>query len=175
MTTRALIKILIAIAFVLLASRKGFSQFAAAQVGVDGLTCSQCTRSVEMSLLKLDFIKDVKMDLESTVGKIIFKEGAGINFHKIAKAVTDAGFSVRFLKALYTFSNLENTTSIKLVNVTEPFYILNDTGTKLSGTIQLMFLGKQFMPWQEFSKWKKAIKRNFGEISKDSYYVTTRG
>ena len=175
MKTRSFTKIFLAIAFVVLSNRKGFSQFAAAQVGVDGLTCSQCTRSVEMSLLKLDFIKDVKMDLESTVGKIIFKEGAEISFHKIAKAVTDAGFSVRFLKAIYTFNNLENVTNIKLVNVTEPFYILNDAGTKLSGTIQLMFLGKQFMPGQEFSKWKKAIKRNFGEISKDSYYVTTQG
>lgn len=160
------------IAFVWLCNYKSFSQFVIAQIGVDGLTCSQCTRSVEMSLLKLDFIKDVKMDLESTVGKLLFKEGAEISFNKIAKAVTDAGFSVRFLKAIYTFNNVENATNIKLLNVKEPFYILNDAGTKLSGAIQLLLLGKQFMPKQEFTKWKKAIKRNFGEISKNNYYAS---
>lgn len=101
------IKTIFTIAFLLLCLPKGFAQFVWAEIGVNGLTCSQCSRSVEMSIIKLDFVKDVQMGLESTVGKILFKQGNDISFKKIAKAITDAGFSIRYLKANYSFNNFE--------------------------------------------------------------------
>src|SRR5579885_2179698 len=77
------------------------AQFTQVELGVDGLTCSACTRSVEMGLRKLDFVKDVKMNLDNTNGVITFKEGIPVSIEKLAKAVSDAGFSVRYLQATY--------------------------------------------------------------------------
>src|ERR1700722_452721 len=77
------------------------AQFVSAKLGVDGLTCSACTRSVELSIRKLDFVKDVQMNLDNTVGQITFIPGKQISMNKIAKAVTDAGFSVRYLQATF--------------------------------------------------------------------------
>lgn len=79
----------------------GRAQFTVIRVGVDGLTCSQCSRSVEMRLRKLDFIKDVQMDLANTRAVLKLKPNALITFSQVAKAVTDAGFSVRFIDADY--------------------------------------------------------------------------
>ncbi|WP_222165236.1 heavy-metal-associated domain-containing protein [Edaphocola aurantiacus] len=75
------------------------AQFTAVRIGVDGLTCSQCSRSVEMRLRKLDFIKEVQMDLANTRAVLKLKPNAPIAFSQVAKAVTDAGFSVRFIDA----------------------------------------------------------------------------
>lgn len=75
------------------------AQFTEFRFGVNGLTCSQCTRSVEQQLKKLDFVEQVHMDLERTTGKIIPKEGVRVQPKAIAKAISDAGFSIRFLEA----------------------------------------------------------------------------
>src|ERR1700759_2288056 len=81
------------------------AQFTWAEIGVDGLTCSACTRSVEMQIRKLDFVDSVSMNLEHTDGKIFFKKGAAVNIEKISQAVVDAGFSVRYLRAGFLFKN----------------------------------------------------------------------
>lgn len=157
---------------ILFCVQKGFAQFALAEIGVNGLTCSQCSRSVEMSLLKLDFIKDVQMNLENTVGKIIFKKGAEVSLKKIAKAVTDAGFSVGYLKVAYSFNNLEIGSSVSLVNASGEFCFVNTVPKKLHGEVLLTILNKEFMPKQEYKKWKEAIKKSCAESKKETYYVT---
>ncbi len=62
----------------LLFSCNSKAQFTSAELGVDGLTCSACTRSVELSIRKLDFVKDVQMNLDNTVGQITFVPGKQI-------------------------------------------------------------------------------------------------
>jgi len=167
-------KTIVTITFVLICLHKGFAQFISAEIGVNGLTCSQCSRSVEMSLLKLNFVKEVQMDLESTVGKIIFKSGTKISFHKVAKAIRDAGFSVRYLKATYSFKNGNNTSNFTPLNASGQFCLVNTIIKDLNGDILLTFLGKEFMPKQDYSKWSESIKKTCGELSKESYYVNTQ-
>jgi copper chaperone CopZ len=76
-------------------------------VGVDGLTCSMCTRSVEMSLRRLDFVDSVVMSLENTEGRIFFQENMPVNLNEVARAVVNAGFSVRFVKLEMAFDDIE--------------------------------------------------------------------
>ena len=64
-------------------------------IGVNGLHCSACTYSVEQAIRKLDFVRLVKMDLNQREGSIYFQEAAKIDYAALAKAVFDAGFSVR--------------------------------------------------------------------------------
>lgn len=85
-----------------------YAQFQSVKIGVDGLTCSQCSRSVEMQLRKLDFIKEVTMDLEHTEGVLALKPNKKVAFDQIAKAIVDAGFSVRFIKTVFKTEPLGN-------------------------------------------------------------------
>src|SRR5579872_5107522 len=76
------------------------------EIGVNGMTCSMCTRSVEMSVRTLNFVDSVAMSLESTEGKVYLKQGTPIDLKKIATAVTDAGFSVRFVRVAFAFDDI---------------------------------------------------------------------
>ncbi|WP_162903302.1 heavy-metal-associated domain-containing protein [Taibaiella koreensis] len=75
------------------------AQFTQVSLGVNGLTCSQCSRSVEMQLRKLPFVADVTMDLGRTEGLIRFRDKQPVRINAIARAVKDAGFSLRYLEA----------------------------------------------------------------------------
>src|SRR5688572_4382435 len=77
-----------------------------ADIGVNGLTCSICSRSVEMSLMRLDFVDRIAMSLETTEGRIFFKPDGPIDLNEIAKAVVNAGFSVRFIKLQMSFDDI---------------------------------------------------------------------
>ena len=46
------------------------AQFQTVYIGVNGLTCSQCSRTVEMSIRKLDFVGDVQMNLAHTESRM---------------------------------------------------------------------------------------------------------
>jgi copper chaperone CopZ len=79
---------------------QSFAQIETVRIGVNGLTCSQCTRSVEKKLRQLPFIQDVKMDLANTSGEIHLKSGIAFRPELIPRAIRDAGFSVRFVQLL---------------------------------------------------------------------------
>jgi copper chaperone CopZ len=74
----------------LLVSLRAHSQFISAELGVDGLTCSMCARSVEMSIRRLPFVKEVTVDLRATTMKVEFKRAAG-DIEKLASSVMTPG------------------------------------------------------------------------------------
>lgn len=142
-----------------------------ALLGVNGLTCSACTRTVEMQLRKLNFIKDVEMNLEHTNGKITFKENAEIDPSKIAKAVTDAGFSVRFLELIIDFKsvNINNDYCYKSGSTTFQFF---NTGTKnLTGETTVKLVGELFQPKSDYKKIKDNLKV-ICDVKTPVYFVT---
>jgi copper chaperone CopZ len=150
----------------------GKAQFTSAELGVDGLTCSACTRSVELSIRKLDFVKDVQMNLDNTVGQITFVPGKHISIEKVAKAVTDAGFSVRYLQATF---NTELTIPLKdthcFIADSVTYQFVKDSPTKLENGTVLKFIGKKFLSSKEYKKWKTELKPQCSGI-KAFYYVT---
>ncbi|HVA98280.1 MAG TPA: heavy metal-associated domain-containing protein [Bacteroidia bacterium] len=150
----------------------GFAQLKYVSIGVNGLTCSACTRSVEMSIRKLDFVQDVQMNLKNTDGKILFKTGKTVSFEKIAQAVIDAGFSVRYLKADVAFDSLTITNGF-CYSFEDCFcQFVGITNQKLSGEITLTFLGKKYLPHKEYKKWENQLKPNCNSTNKQVYYVT---
>lgn len=163
------------IAFIVLClifSGKVLAQFSWVQIGVDGLTCSQCSRNVEMSIRKLDFVKDVKMNLENTEGKVIFHEGPKVNIEKIAQAVFDAGFSVRYLKAGFVFNNLSVSNGFNWTNDNEQYCFVKTESKILKGEATLTFIGQKYMPAKEYKEWKKKITECCGVNKEMVYYVT---
>lgn len=67
------------------------------EVGINGLTCSQCSRSVEMQLQKLSFLSVIDMDLQNTKANLQIANIGKVDLYAIPKAISDAGFSIRSL------------------------------------------------------------------------------
>jgi copper chaperone CopZ len=148
------------------------AQFISAEIGVDGLTCSACTRSVEMSIRKLDFVQDVQMNLDNTMGTITFKTGAKIDIEKVAKAVINAGFSVRYLTAVF---KTDNTITVSdnycFAYGGDTYQFVKVSSTPLQNTTTFKFLGKEFLSSKDYKKWKADLKSQCTG-AKNLYYVT---
>lgn len=165
-----------AIAFLIFFSgwKQTEAQVKTAMLGVNGLTCSACSRTVEMSLRKLSFIKDVDMNLEHTEGKLTFSPGSDIDFSKIAKAVTDAGFSVRYLSAFYEFNKITINTGFCLQNNKYNLQFINSKNQTLNGEKEIKFLGQEFLPKSEFNKIRPSLINSCSNKNQKVYYVTLK-
>jgi copper chaperone CopZ len=132
------------------------------QIGINGLTCSMCSRSVEMALKKLDFIEGIKMDLKQTQATITFKSNQPINFKKLAKAVKDAGFSVRLLRVNFDeLPSIKNSTfAIGTNNIT----LVNTNNDKINPSIIL--LGYDYMDKKQLKVWQTKYN-NFSPFTKN--------
>jgi len=64
-----------------------------------GLTCSMCSKAIFKALTKLDFVEEVKVDIEQSKFILTFKSGKTVVVDQIKAAVADAGFSVQSLVA----------------------------------------------------------------------------
>lgn len=62
-----------------------------------GLTCSMCSKAIFKALSSLDFVADVKVDIEQSKYILTFKSGKTVAIDQIKSAVTDAGFGVQSL------------------------------------------------------------------------------
>ena len=62
-----------------------------------GLTCSMCSKAIFKALTKLDFVDEVKVDIELSKFVLTFKSGKTVVIDQIKAAVADAGFSIQSL------------------------------------------------------------------------------
>jgi hypothetical protein len=128
-------------------------------VGVNGLTCSMCTRSVEMSLSRLDFVDSIAMSLETTDGRIYLRENMPVDFSSIAKAVVNAGFSVRFVRVAFDFRDIP-------INADGTFYFQDqkfdwlDFKNNTNNPVSLRIINEHFLPKKDANKWKDKIRKS---------------
>lgn len=149
------------------------AQFISAEFGVDGLTCSACSRNVEMSIRKLTFVKDVQMDIDNTKGLVIFKDSSKASVEKIAKAIIDAGFSVRYMKATFLSDSIMNISdNYSFTYNGDTYQFIRTSPLKGKKEIALTFIGKEFLSAKEYKKWKADLKPVTGCTQVFTYYVT---
>ena len=164
-----------AVIIIILGLFEGFdsqAQFETVYIGVNGLTCSQCSRTVEMSIRKLDFVADVQMNLEHTEGKIILKKNKKADIDKVAQAVVNAGFSVRYLQADLVMDNAVTSTGACINYKGDQYVFAEAPKEPLKGTIKLKFLGKKFMPKNELKKVELNDNDKCGNVSGKVYHVS---
>lgn len=118
------------------------------ELGVNGLHCSACSFTVEKSIKKVDGVSVVQMDLNQRAGKIFFADGMQPSLVDLAKAVSDAGYSVRFLKLHFREAIDPKETCHWQNYCFKPF-------EEASASWQL--LGKLFLPKKE---WKNKVVRS---------------
>jgi copper chaperone CopZ len=61
---------------------------------VTGLTCSMCSFSVQKSVEKVYFVKNIEANIEDTTFEIEFKKDYYVDFFALQNAVEDAGFFI---------------------------------------------------------------------------------
>lgn len=154
------------------------AQFISAVIGVDGLTCSACSFATEKSLLKLESIDSVYMQLEENTATVFFKPGKKVNMTDVAKKVVDAGFSVRSVIAVVNIEKVTVTSDYCWNYENDTYHFIKlDAEKELNGTVQLKFIGDKFMPSKEFKKWKLFCKNACAAVVPQApyshdYYVT---
>jgi len=147
------------------------AQFDTIYLGVNGLTCSQCSRSVEMQIRKLDFVADVQMNLEHTEGKVILKKNKKPDIERVAQAVFDAGFSVRYLRADLTIDHSVTQSGACFRYMGDQYVFAQAPKEPLKGTVKLTFIGKKFLPKNEFKKMQAYMENSCGEATGKVYHV----
>jgi len=122
-----------------------YAQFTKAEVQVSGLTCSLCSKATEKSLRSLNFIGDVKADLNSNVFILTFKKDVPVNLDQISKKVQSAGFFVNNLKATFNFDNVKVNDSY-FSYAGDTYRLINGTNKVITGPVALTVVDKGFAP-----------------------------
>lgn len=128
-------------------------QIVSVAIGINGLTCSQCSWSVEMQLRKLPFVKEVRMDLEQTEGTLFFKDKKSVDIQAIAQAVKDAGFSVRFLQAAINKEQISISPEGCFKLNGDVYTILPPLNLTTDKWLSLQFIGKEYLPKSELKQY----------------------
>ncbi|SKB74922.1 heavy-metal-associated domain-containing protein [Daejeonella lutea] len=134
------------------------AQFIKADVQVSGLTCSMCQLATEKALKTLDFVSDIKPDLNKNVYILTFKKDKNVNLDQIKSKVKGAGFSVSKLVATVNFNDVKvsNNTQYKFLGNT--LHFVNVPSRNLNGTTRITLLDKGFIPDNTFKKNTVEIK-----------------
>ena len=138
-------------------SNFSFADIKWVDVGVNGLTCSICTRSVEMSIRRLDFVDTVVMSLETAEGRIYFESNAPVNFEQLAKAVVNAGFSVRFIKVQFDFHDIDIGTDGLFTYQGQLFKWIDFKIKPNKTQVALKLIDDGFLPKKESLAFKKKV------------------
>ncbi|HEY9004444.1 MAG TPA: heavy-metal-associated domain-containing protein [Mucilaginibacter sp.] len=139
------------------------AQFTKAELQVSGLTCSMCSKATEKSLRTLNFIGDIKADLNRNVFVITFKKDVPVELDQISKKVEGAGFFVNSLKATFDFDN------VKINNNTfsyggDSYRVVNGDGRTLTGPTKVTVVDKGFAPASVYKKYQSDKAEAGGHI-----------
>ena len=138
--------------FLLLASTASAQQITAIDLQVTGLTCSMCSKATEKSLRTLDFIADVKPDLNKNLFVLSFKKGPSVNLDLIKKKVEDAGFSIGNLVATFDFKQLTVDEKGLATSGNVAYKFLNTKSKVINGPVKAAVLDKNFTSQANFKK-----------------------
>lgn len=156
----------------LLVLNKASAQFKTATLGINGLTCSLCSYSVEKELEKVDCIAAVEMDLNQNIAKLIFEENIPVDMKAVVNAVYKAGFSVGYTQALFNFDNVTLTEQVYFLYEEVEYRFVNTLEEDLQGEHIIKFIDKKFVVDTVFKTWKEKIKLSDKKIpvSKNTVY-----
>lgn len=127
-------------------------QISSAELQVTGLTCSMCSQATEKSLRTLEFIAEIKPDLNKNTFMIEFKKDKGVNIDQIKKKVKDAGFSVGNLKAVFNFNNIKIDEEGQAVVGSNVYKFMNARDKTLNGPVKATVVDKDFISGSVFKQ-----------------------
>lgn len=128
------------------------AQFSNASLQAGGLTCSMCSKAVQIAIENVPFVEKVMADIENQQYNITFKPSVAVNFDDLSKAVEDAGFSVTSFKFSVDVNNIKAEKDKHIQIGDKYFHLLNTSGQQLKGTTNFTLVDKAFLPAKDFKK-----------------------
>lgn len=144
------LKIFVALALLVVAGSTAKAQFVKAEVTVSGLTCSMCQLATEKALKTLDFVSDIKPDLNKNIYVVSFKKDKPVSLDLIKKKVKGAGFSVSKLVAVFDFNQVKISNNYHFDYAGSKYHFMEVSSRTLNGPVRLHVLDKDFIPAGEF-------------------------
>jgi len=170
------IKYYIFLIIIFLGASQAKAQFKSAELSVSGLTCSMCSFATEKALRTLDFIEDVKPDLNTNVFALTFKSGSKVSIDQIQAKVKGAGFSVFKLVTVFNFDNVNVKNGYDFSYNGESYHFMNVPDKTLKGDVRITFLDKGFVADTDYQKMlKEAQYKGLANIKAGNqrvYHVT---
>ena len=127
------------------------AQFTKAELQVSGLTCSMCSKATEKSLRTLEFISDIKVDLNKNIFVLTFKKDVPVSLDLISKKVQNSGFFVNNLKLTFNFNNVKVDDNY-FTYAGDTFKVMNATHP-LTGDVAVTVVDKGFSPPSVYKKY----------------------
>ena len=134
-----------------------YAQFDFVEVGINGLTCSMCSYSVENSLRKIPEVDKIQMDLNNNIALIHYKRNSTVNFNLLAERVRNSGFSVRHISFVLS-KPVSVTESGVFESGNQTFLCVNNVPPLLSAGSKLKLMGKEFMSKTEYKQVQGVLK-----------------
>lgn len=150
-------KIIIFIAFIAI-HLSAKAQFVKAELQVSGLTCSMCSLSTQKSLATLDFVGEIKPDLNKNIFYISFKPNKTVNLDALKQKVMAAGFSVNKLVAIVNFNHVDISNDLSYPLQGSTFRFISTGAKQLNGETRLLIIDKDFVPTGTFKKYNSQLK-----------------
>lgn len=129
------------------------AQIKTAEVQVSGLTCSMCQLATQKSLKTIDYIADIKPDLNKNIYVLTFKKDKPVDLDLIKKKVKDAGFSVSKMIITLNLNNVAISNDFHYKYAGELFHFMDVPAKILNGDVRLTVIGKDFIPAGEYKKY----------------------
>jgi len=139
------IKNIIFITLLFISAGASAQQITTAELQVNGLTCSMCSRATETALRSLNFIEDVTPDLNKNLFVLKFKKEANINPELLKEKVEDAGFSVGTLSTALNFSQTKLDAEGKTTINGFTYQFINGKDKVLNGTVKATLVNAKNM------------------------------
>jgi len=136
----------------LMVGKVSAQQISSAELQVTGLTCSMCSQATEKSLRSLDFVENIKADLNKNLFEISFKKDKAVNIDLIRKKVQDAGFSIGNMTAMFSFNNLKVNENGQAAAGTAAYQFLNARDKTLNGEVKVSVVDKNFISGPAFKQ-----------------------
>lgn len=150
--------IFFSILFIIIGGNTSAQQISKAELQVNGLTCSMCSRATETSLKSLSFIETITADLNKNIFVLTFKADQPVNFDEIRIKVQDAGFSIGDLSATINFNHTVIDDNGLAQSGGQVFQFLNAKSRTLNGAVTARLLDKDFITSSAFKKKAAELK-----------------
>jgi copper chaperone CopZ len=133
-------------------------QISKAELQVTGLTCSMCAKATETALNSLDFVGDIKPDLNKNLFTLSFKSDKKVNLDLIRKKVEEAGFSIGHLTATINFNNVKVDENGRAAADGNTYQFINTAKKVLNGPVKAVVVDKDFISNASFKKNLASLK-----------------
>jgi copper chaperone CopZ len=88
-------------------SSSATAQVQSVELVASGLTCSMCSKAIFKALSALDFVAEVKVDIDKSSYILTFKSPDKVKIEQIREAVYDAGFGIETMQMTANFPKIK--------------------------------------------------------------------